>query len=191
MLTVIAAYLIGSTPFALILSRFWGLADLRLAGSGNPGAANVLRTAGWGPGILVALLDAGKGAASVLLAQRANQSVELSAAAGVAAVIGHVFPIWARFRGGKGVATSAGVFAVLAPLATCVSVAVFVLTGWLTRIVSLASLVASGALPPLAYILGSPPAVVIAGSLVAAVILIRHRTNVGRLRRGVERRLGQ
>ena len=93
MLIVLAAYLIGSVPFALILGRLWGAGDLRLIGSGNPGATNVFRASGFTPGILVALLDAGKGAASVLLAQRGNGPVELTAAAGAAAVLGHVFPV--------------------------------------------------------------------------------------------------
>ena len=101
MLVILAAYLIGSIPFALILARRWGAADLRRAGSGNLGAANVFRTSGATPGIIVACLDAAKGAASVLLAQRWAVGAEWSAAAGVAAMLGHVFPVWAGFRGGS------------------------------------------------------------------------------------------
>jgi glycerol-3-phosphate acyltransferase PlsY len=143
------------------------------------------------PGILVALLDAGKGAASVLLAQRWQGPSDLSAAAGVAAVIGHVYPVWAGFRGGKGVATAAGVFAILAPVASLAALTLFVATAWLTRFVSLASLVASALLPPIAYLSGSSSSVVVAGVIVAAVIVVRHRTNLARLRRGGERRIGR
>src|SRR5262245_45507438 len=139
MLIILAAYLIGSVPFALILGRVWGVTDLRLIGSGNLGATNVMRSSGVTPGVLVALLDAGKGALSVLLAQRWQGPVDLSAAAGVAAVIGHVYPVWAGFRGGKGVATSAGVFAVLAPAASLAAFVIFILTAWTTRFVSLGS----------------------------------------------------
>jgi glycerol-3-phosphate acyltransferase PlsY len=191
MLIILSAYLIGSVPFALILGRVWGVADLRVVGSGNLGAANLLRVSGVTPGILVALLDAGKGAASVLLAQRWQGPADLSAAAGVAAVIGHVYPVWAGFRGGKGVATSAGVFAILAPAASLAAFLIFVVTAWATRFVSVGSLAASVLLPPLAYITGRPMSVVGAGGIVAAVILVRHRTNLIRLRRGVERRLGR
>jgi glycerol-3-phosphate acyltransferase PlsY len=191
MLIVLAAYLIGSVPFALILGRLWGAGDLRLIGSGNPGATNVFRASGFTPGILVALLDAGKGAASVLLAQRGNGPVELTAAAGAAAVLGHVFPVWAGFRGGKGVATSAGVFAVLAPVATVPALIIFVVTAWITRFISLGSMVASAALPPIVYGLDSQTPVVLAACFVAALVLFRHRSNLVRLRSGIERRFGR
>src|SRR6185295_17329817 len=98
---VLAAYLIGSIPFALILARRWG-ADLRQVGSGNLGAANVMRASGVAAGMLVAALDMGKGAASVWLATRIGDGAELPAAAGLAAIVGHVYPVWLRFRGGKG-----------------------------------------------------------------------------------------
>jgi len=191
MLIILTGYLIGSVPFALILGRVWGVADLRVVGSGNLGATNVLRVSGVTPGILVALLDAAKGAASVLLAQRWQGPLELSAAAGVAAVIGHVFPVWAGFRGGKGVATSAGLFAVLAPAASLAAFIIFVATAWITRFVSVGSMVASVLLPPIAYVSGSPAPVVTAGVIVAGLIVLRHRSNLIRLRRGIERRLGR
>src|SRR5436189_6459989 len=109
---VVAAYLIGSIPFALLLARRWG-ADLRRIGSGNLGAANVMRASGVTAGILVALLDMTKGAASVWLAERFTTSTVAPAAAGVAAIVGHIYPVWLRFRGGKGVATACGVFSLL------------------------------------------------------------------------------
>jgi len=113
---IVAAYLIGSIPFALILARRYG-ADLRLVGSGNLGATNVMRASGVTAGLIVALLDMAKGAASVWIAEQLGPGPLLPAAAGVAAIVGHVYPIWLRFRGGKGVATACGVFSMLTPLA--------------------------------------------------------------------------
>jgi glycerol-3-phosphate acyltransferase PlsY len=184
-----AAYLIGSIPFALILSRRWG-ADLRQVGSGNLGAANVMRASGVSAGLLVAALDMAKGAASVWIAARLGDGAELPAAAGFAAILGHIYPIWLRFRGGKGVATACGVFSVLTPLAVPPALALFVLTVWFTQYVSLGSVLASMALPPLAYALGSPAAAVIAAVAAAAIIVFRHRSNVLRVWLGTERRVG-
>src|SRR5262245_36287981 len=124
-LVVTLAYLIGSVPFAVLLARRWGATDLRRVGSGNVGATNVLRSLGIRPGGIVVRLDLGKGAASVWLADRIQGGTTAPAMAGVAAVIGHVFPVWLGFRGGKGVATACGVFSVLTPLAALASVSVF------------------------------------------------------------------
>ncbi len=110
MAIIIVAYLIGSIPFALLLARRWGAADLRRVGSGNLGAANVMRASGVTAGVLVAALDMAKGAASVWLAARVSAGAALPAAAGLAAIVGHIYPVWLRFRGGKGVATACGVF---------------------------------------------------------------------------------
>jgi glycerol-3-phosphate acyltransferase PlsY len=186
---IAAAYLIGSIPFALILSRRWGT-DLRQVGSGNLGAANVMRASGVSAGLLVAALDMAKGAASVWIAARVGDSAELPAAAGLAAILGHIYPIWLRFRGGKGVATACGVFSVLTPLAVPPALALFVLTVWFTQYISLGSVLASMALPPLAYALGSPAPAVIAAAAAAAIIVFRHRSNVLRLWMGTERRVG-
>jgi acyl phosphate:glycerol-3-phosphate acyltransferase len=116
--------------------------------------------------------------------------IALPAAAGFAAIVGHIYPPWLRFRGGKGVATACGVFAVLTPLALPPALAVFVLVVWLTKYISLGSVVASVVLPPLAYALGSPAPAVIAAVAASIVIVFRHRSNVLRLRTGTERRLG-
>jgi glycerol-3-phosphate acyltransferase PlsY len=186
---IAAAYLIGSIPFALILSRRWG-ADLRQVGSGNLGAANVMRASGLSAGVLVAALDMAKGAASVWIAARVSDGAELPAAAGLAAILGHIYPIWLRFRGGKGVATACGVFSMLTPLAVPPALALFALTVWFTQYISLGSVLASMALPPLAYALGSPAPAVIAAGAAAAVIVFRHRSNVLRVWLGTERRLG-
>jgi glycerol-3-phosphate acyltransferase PlsY len=188
--SILAAYLIGSIPFALLLARRWGARDLHQIGSGNIGAANVFRVSGATAGILVALLDVAKGAAGVLLAERLNGSSTVSSMAGVAAVVGHIYPVWLRFRGGKGVATSCGVFSMLAPGATLGACALFAGGLWLTRYVSLGSVAASLALPSLAWALGSPVPVVVAAAAVAVLVIFRHRSNLARVRLGIERRVG-
>jgi glycerol-3-phosphate acyltransferase PlsY len=186
---LLAGYLIGSIPFALILTRRWGT-DLRRVGSGNLGAANVMRASGVTAGVVVAVLDMAKGAASVWLAARVGDGAELPAAAGLAAIIGHVYPIWLRFRGGKGVATACGVFSMLTPLAVPLTLAIFAAVVWLTKYISLGSVLAAIALPPVAYALGSPAPAVLAAVAASAIIVFRHRSNVLRLRTGTERRVG-
>jgi glycerol-3-phosphate acyltransferase PlsY len=185
---ILAGYLIGSIPFALIVARRRGT-DLRQVGSGNLGAANVMRASGVTAGVLVAALDMAKGAASVWLAARVSDGAELPAAAGLAAILGHIYPIWLRFRGGKGVATACGVFSVLTPLAVPPALAIFAVTVWLTKYISLGSVLASIALPPIAYALGSPAPAVLAAAAAAVIIVFRHRSNVLRLRMGTERRV--
>lgn len=189
--SILLAYLIGSIPFALMLSRLWGLPNLRRIGSGNLGATNVFRASGPTAGLLVAMLDVGKGAVSVLLAERLNgPGVGVSAAAGFAAIAGHVYPLWLRFRGGKGVATACGVFAVLAPVSTLIALATFTCAVWLTGYVSVGSVAASVMLPPMAYALESSMSVVVAAGSAASLIVFRHRSNLMRVRVGTERRLG-
>jgi glycerol-3-phosphate acyltransferase PlsY len=187
---VVAAYLIGSIPFALILARRWGAPDLRRIGSGNLGAANVLRSSGVLPCVTVMLLDIAKGAGSVMLAQRFDGSGVAPAAAGIAAIVGHVYPVWLKFRGGKGVATACGVFTVLTPAAVPAALAVFVTSVWISKYISVGSVLASLALPLMAYAIGSPLSVFAAALSTSALIVVRHRTNLGRLRAGTERRLG-
>jgi glycerol-3-phosphate acyltransferase PlsY len=186
---VLAAYAIGSIPFALLLARRFG-ADLRRVGSGNLGAANVLRASGVKAGVLVALLDIAKGAFSVMLAQRLTDNPAAPAAAGLAAIVGHIYPAWLRFRGGKGVATACGAFSVLAPLAVPPALAIFVVGVWVTKYISLGSVLATIAVPPIAYAMGSPPEVVTAAAGAATLIVFRHRSNLARLRSGTERRIG-
>ena len=189
-IAVLAAYIIGSIPFALIMARRWGTTDLRLIGSGNLGAANVWRATGATAGVLVALLDILKGAAGVVVAQRLDSDAAAPAVAGVAAVVGHIYPVWLGFRGGKGVATSCGVFAVLTPLAVLAALGVFALSVWITKYISAGSVMASLALPLLAYVIGSPGSVVAASAVVAALVLFRHRSNLTRVRAGTEPRVG-
>jgi len=189
-LIILVAYLIGSIPFALLMARRWSAADLRLVGSGNLGAANVMRLSGVTAGVLVALLDMTKGVASVWLAERFATNGAAPAAAGVAAIVGHIYPVWLRFRGGKGVATACGVFSVLTPLALPPALAIFLGTVWITKYISLGSVLASLALPPLAYATGSPAPTVASAGAAAALIIFRHRSNVARLRARTERRVG-
>jgi len=190
MLAVVLGYLAGSVPFAFLLARRAGI-DVRRVGSRNVGAANVMRSTGTGRAIAVMALDVGKGAAAVALANITTGGAALAAASGAAAVVGHIYPVWLRFHGGKGVAVAAGVFAVLAPLATGLAAVLFLLTVWTTRYVSLGSIAATVALPPVAWLVGAPVAVVGAAAGTAALILFRHRANLRRLRAGTERRLGR
>jgi glycerol-3-phosphate acyltransferase PlsY len=189
-LAILLAYCVGSIPFALLMARRLGVGDLHRIGSGNIGAANVVRASGLTAGLLVAVLDVAKGAAGVFLVQRLNGSGATQAAAGMAAILGHVYPIWLRFRGGKGVATACGAFCVLTPLAVPPALGLFVAAVWLSKYVSVGSVLASMALPPIAYVTGSPVSAVVSALGAAAVIVFRHRSNLVRVRRGTERRLG-
>jgi len=188
---VVAGYLIGTIPFALLVARWVAGTDVRNAGSGNPGAANVFRTTGRSTGLTVMALDISKGCAAVVVAGSLGADEATRAATGVAAVIGHIYPVWLRFRGGKGVATACGVFSVLTPLATALAVLVFVIVVWATRYVSLGSMIASLTLPSMAYLADAPGPFVVSAAAVAALILVRHRSNVSRLRAGTEMRFGE
>lgn len=184
------AYFVGSVPFAHLLSRRRGI-DLRTVGSGNVGASNVLRTIGVRTALLAVCLDTVKGTVAVLVAQRLAATPGPVVAAGLAAVLGHVYPVWLRFHGGKGVATAAGVFAVLAPMALAASLAVFVAAVAWTRYVSVGSIGAAVTLAA-GTALGEAPAVVAVGAATtAAIVVYRHRGNVSRISAGTERRIGQ
>jgi acyl phosphate:glycerol-3-phosphate acyltransferase len=189
-LAIVCAYLIGSIPFALLLARRWGGHDLHRIGSGNIGAANVLRASGVRAGILVAVLDISKGTAGVLVAGRMSGADYAGAVAGFAAIVGHIYPVWLRFRGGKGVATACGVFGVLAPLAVPPAFAAFIAAVWASRYISLGSVTASLVLPLVAYAAGYSSAVVMAACAAASLIIFRHRSNLMRVRFGTERRVG-
>ena len=189
-LVVVLAYLLGSIPFAFLLSRQQGV-DLRRAGSGNVGASNVLRTTGVRAAVLAMLLDGAKGTLAVLLAQLLSTDLAAAVAAASASIVGHVYPIWLRFRGGKGVATAAGAFAVLAPSATIAAVGVFIVSVTVTRFVSVGSVAAALTLVLVAAV-GDASDVVALGATASAVIVIyRHRENLARLVAGTERRIGQ
>ena len=187
-----AAYLLGSIPFGLLLGKLFGAADVRKAGSGNIGATNVLRVAGPLAGMLTLLLDAAKGALAVFLAARfSNESATWMMIAGLCVLAGHCFPIWLGFRGGKGVATAAGVFLVLCPLAFLGAAILFVLVVLYWRFVSLGSLSAAAAMPLLIYFLWAPhhapPHMVTFGTLAATLLIVyKHDGNIQRMVQGDE-----
>jgi acyl phosphate:glycerol-3-phosphate acyltransferase len=189
---LLVSYLLGSIPFGVILAKFLGGADVRKAGSGNIGATNVARVAGPAAGVLTLLLDAAKGWFAVWLAARVmHGETGFLVAAGFFALLGHCFPVWLRFRGGKGVATAAGAFAALCPEAMIAALILFALVVWFWRYVSLGSLAAAATIPLFVYFLWAPhfapPNVVTLGSLaISAVVIFQHRGNIGRLLRGEE-----
>ncbi len=188
-LTALLAYLLGSVPFGIVMARLFGLGDLRTVGSGNIGATNVLRTGNKPAAFLTLVLDAGKGAIAVLVA-RAALGEDAAQLAGVAAFLGHCFPVYLGFRGGKGVATFLGTALALAwpiGLAACAAWAV---TAALFRISSLAALVAAVASPFAALALGRADAALFCAAL-AVLIFVRHHQNIARLLRGTEPRIGQ
>ena len=198
---VILSYLLGSIPFGYLIVRARGGGDVRETGSGGTGATNVTRRAGKSAGLLTLLLDATKGAAAVLLARwllTSDFSVNWwVAASAFAVVVGHVFPVWLKFRGGKGVAPGLGVFLALAPAAVPVALAAFALVVWRTRYVSLGSITAAALMPLVVFVLDSRlPAAghggrerVAAAAAGAALIIFAHRENIRRLLRGTENKL--
>jgi len=196
-LVLALAYLLGSVPFGYLIVRAKGGGDVRAQGSGGTGATNVSRRAGRAAGVLTLVLDAAKGAAAVLLARyllAEGFGVDWwVAGAALLAVLGHVFPVWLGFRGGKGVATGLGVFTSLSPLAVLGVLPVFVAVVWATRYVSLGSMTAAAALPLAVWLAGgrARPASQLAPLLAAAaagaaVVIVMHRANIGRLLRGEE-----
>lgn len=188
-LTFAAAYLLGALPVGWLLAHAWGVGDIRTAGSGNVGATNVLRTSGVLPALITLIVDVGKGAVAVWLARRAGVCEIAVAAAGLIAIVGHVFPVWLRWRGGKGVATAAGAFLLLAPAAALVAVAVFAVTVTVTRRVSLGSVGAAAVLVVATIVGGYSTVTIAAATLASALIIARHTDNIGRLRAGTEPRI--
>jgi glycerol-3-phosphate acyltransferase PlsY len=190
-LAVLIGYAIGSVPFAFLIARRAGGLDIRRVGSGNVGATNVLRSAGTRAAAWTAVFDVAKGAVAVAAAWWAGGSGLTAAAAGVAAIAGHIYPVWLRFRGGKGVATSFGVFVVLAPVAAVGALALFAAVVRMTRYVSLGSMAAAISLGPLVYAASSSMILTRAAFVSGCLVLFRHRQNVARLLDGTERRLGE
>ena len=186
---VVAGYLLGSVPFGLILTRLAGLGDIRQIGSGNIGATNVLRTGNKGLAALTLLLDAGKGAAAVLIGQR-YFGPDVAILAGGGAMLGHLFPVWLRFRGGKGVATAFGILLALSWPAGLAGLATWVVIAALFRYSSLAALVASATAPAYVYWLAEPQKGEFA-IFIAVLIWTRHISNIRRLLAGTETRIGQ
>jgi glycerol-3-phosphate acyltransferase PlsY len=189
-LAALIGYALGSVPFAYLGARWFAGIDIRQTGSGNVGAANVLRNTRWSVGLAVLALDMGKGALAAWVGERLGGPAGAAIGA-VASVVGHVYPIWLGFVGGKGVATGAGAFLWLAPQAALGTIVAFAVIVWRTSYVSLASMVAAILLPILAAFTDETATVVAAGAAVGAIVLFRHRENLARLRAGTERRLGQ
>ena len=186
-LALVLAYLLGSIPFALIAGKLHGV-DLREAGSGNLGATNVFRTLGRTAGVAVMVLDIAKGAAAVLVAVAlTNNPWPLAAAA--LAILGHVFPVWTHFKGGKGVAVGAGAMIGLVPSASGVLLVLWILLVVFTRYVSVASIVAALAAAPLAYVFGAPWSYVVFIALAGLFVIYKHRENIVRLVHGDESRI--
>lgn len=193
-LVLLAAGCLGAIPFGVVVTRLLGAADPRTAGSGNIGATNVLRTSGWKGGVLTLALDALKGAAAVLLARHVAQRIgapALAPLAALAAVLGHMYSPFTGFRGGKGVATGLGAFALLLPGPTAVAALVFIGAVAATRYVSVGSILASATAPVAGLAMGHPALACASAGFVCALIIWKHRDNIGRIARGEEHRVGQ
>lgn len=191
---VLAGYLLGSIPFGYLLVRIAKGADIRTIGSGNIGATNVARSAGWGVGAATWILDTGKGFLSVWLTGHfSGGNIRYMMYAGLAAILGHVFPVWLGFAGGKGVATALGVFIAICWPAAVSAFVLFLVVALFWRYISLASVSAAAALPALMYVLyapgHAPPTAVSTGTLLAAaIVILKHRNNIERLLAGAEPR---
>ena len=197
---VVLAYLLGSIPTGYLLVKLFRHEDIRSVGSGNIGATNVMRSGGKGLGAATFALDVVKGAVAVLLARWIAPQFatvlpprDIEAIAAVVAVLGHMFPVWLKFKGGKGVATGFGVFLVAAPWAALAAITVFFILLLLTRYVSIASILGAGSFPVFAWFLvrGDKPAFFVAAQfIVAALIIVKHHQNIRRLASGTENRFG-
>jgi acyl phosphate:glycerol-3-phosphate acyltransferase len=200
LLSISTAYLLGSIPFGYLLVRFFRHQDIRATGSGNIGATNVARSGAKGLGVLTLILDALKGFLAVVIAQHLAaphgfpQAYDIAVCAAVAAVLGHCFPVWLGFRGGKGVATALGVFLALVPLTTVLYLlAVFLVIVFLTRYVSLASIVAAAAFPlfALPHAAMRTPIVIAGYIFIPLIVILKHHQNIRRLLSGTENRFGR
>lgn len=187
-IALIAAYLIGGIPFGYLLVRWRTGEDIRAKGSGNIGATNVLRTTGRATGVATLILDILKAVLAVWIMDRVSGGNSTwMAAAAVTVMLGHAFPIFLKFKGGKAVASFIGAFLYLTPVPLLASLLVFVVVVWVTRFISLGSIIAAGLFPLGVYLIDHPPFVVlIASAFSGAFIVWRHRSNIGRLRAGNE-----
>jgi len=216
-IVAVAAYLLGSIPFGYILVRIFRKQDVRTLGSGNIGATNVARSGAKGLGIATLILDAAKGYAAVMFAQLISARFittlyqwdgmsapnrhlvqmiyagRFTTIAAVFAIIGHMYPVWLKFKGGKGVATGVGVFLALAPKAVGLVLIIFIAIVWVSRYVSLGSIVATAAFPVLAWLLyreKEAPVVFVAAAIAAFMIIAKHHQNIRRLLNGTENKFG-
>jgi glycerol-3-phosphate acyltransferase PlsY len=190
-LSLLIAYLLGSIPFGYLLVRWKTGTDVRTKGSGNIGATNVLRTTGKALGILTLLLDVAKGAAAVAIAQWLTAEDTLwCALAALMVLVGHMFPVWLGFQGGKAVASMLGAYFVLTPWAMLGTVLIFIPMLWKTRYVSLSSIVCAGVFPLGVWLLYHDRIYTLTAVVCAALIIYKHKGNIARLRAGTENRLG-
>jgi glycerol-3-phosphate acyltransferase PlsY len=186
---ILFGYLLGSVPTGFILGSMAGV-DVRKAGSGNVGATNVARVAGKRQGILTLIGDTAKGVVPVILALQMGANLTTTVMAGAAAFVGHLYPVFLKFRGGKGVATALGVFVALAPVAALVLILMFIAIALSSRIVSVGSIATAMAAPLILWLFSYPPIVVGIAVFIAAAITLRHRSNIQRLLNGTEPRFG-
>ena len=191
LLLVGTAYLLGSIPFGILVARLRGDVDLRRVGSGNIGATNVLRAVGKGAAALTLVGDIGKGVLAVALSRWAGAPPLVVAGAALAAVLGHLYPVWAGFRGGKGVATTLGVILAAMPHVGGLLVLVWLGVAALSRYSSLAAIVATAALPVFAWLMDGRAAMLGVSGVLAVLVLVRHRENLARLWAGTEGKIGQ
>ena len=210
-IVAVIAYLLGSIPFGYILVRIFRKQDVRTLGSGNIGATNVARSGAKGLGIATLILDAAKGYAAVTLASeflvkhwppsfsqlglfaRLDVLVRAVSIAAVFAIIGHMYPVWLKFKGGKGVATGVGVFLALAPKAVGLVLLIFIAIVWVSRYVSLGSIIATAVFPVLAWLLyrnSEAPVIFLAATIAAFMIIAKHHQNIRRLLNGTESKFG-
>lgn len=209
-LLIVIVYVIGSIPFSFLVVRMFAGADIRRHGSGNVGATNVMRNFGKWPGLLALVLDIAKGSLAIVLARKIVGYFAASSPinpgdpmfyafpsfwiglGGLVAVLGHIFPFWLRFRGGKGVATATGVFLAIDPRAILMAMIVFAIVILATRYVSMASMLAAAAIPLLMrFATNQPFWIVIFSMIIAVIIILKHHGNIARLARGEERKLSQ
>ncbi len=198
--TIVIAYLLGSIPFGYLLVRVFRKQDIRSIGSGNIGATNVARSGAKGLGIATLLLDCLKGVVAVLVAFAIahrfgldrSAAFDLASAAAIAAILGHVFPVWLAFRGGKGVATALGVFLVLSPRTVGGALLVFIAAFFLTRYVSLGSILSALSIPLFAaiFLTSRTPLVLLAFLFIPLLVVVKHHANIRRLLSGTESRFG-
>lgn len=194
LLSIPIAYLLGSIPFGYLLVKIFRHQDIRATGSGNIGATNVARSGAKGLGIATLLLDCGKAFLAVKIAQHiAPGNYDLAVAAAVAAILGHIFPIWLGFRGGKGVASALGVFLALSPAAAGCTFAIFLIVFLITRFVSLASIIGSAFFPIFGlYFIPQRTPIVIGGLFfIPILVIVKHHENIRRLLAGTENRFGK
>ena len=184
---LLLAYLLGSIPTGFLLGSFSGV-DVRQAGSGNVGATNVARVVGKKQGLITLIADVAKGFLTILLSSRLGFDPTVTALAALAAFLGHLYPVFLRFQGGKGVATALGIFLGIAPMVSAILVLVFALVISISRRVSLGSMAAAVAAPVLVWFLSYPPLLVGLSSIIALMILFRHQENIRRLISGTEPR---